>query len=237
MQAIPEDQVHETKTKHRSASSDDSDDESPSRPENKPKPISLEEKLADDQELGAIGILNLGEMNLTDKDVPLIMERAISEKKCIGLILRDNDLTSSGVKTLVDEFLSVKSKLKFLSLSNNLKVGDLGVEHVARFSKANRWLTFLSIPHTGMTDRGVQILADILCDNDDEAPKTSLEKLHISFNKAITDESLPILLEIIQKNQTLKLLYIQNCSLSDAARRRLRKAASKKKSKKFHLID
>ena len=237
MQTIHEDQVDEAKTKHSTASSDDSDGESPSRQENKPKPISLEEKLADDQELGAIGILNLGEMNLTDKDVPLIVERVISEKKCIGLILRDNDLTSCGVQTLVDEFLSVKSKLKFLSLSNNLRVGDSGIAHVARFLKANRSLTFLSIPHTGMTDRGVQILADILCDSEDEPSNTSLEKLHISFNKAITDESLPILIDIIQKNHTLKLLYIQNCSLSEAARRRLRKVALKKKSRKFHLID
>lgn len=217
---------------------DESDGESNSPQISKPKYASLQDKLAEDHELEAIGILNLCEMNLTDKDVPLIVQRALcEEKKCIGLILRDNDLTPYGVKILVDELLSVKSKLRYLSFSNNSRIGDLGVEHVARFLKVNRSMTFLSIPHTGMTDRGVQILADILCDNDDEPSSTCLEKLHISFNKDITDESLPILLDIIQKNQTLKLLYIQNCSLSDKARRRLRKAASKKKNRKLNLID
>ena len=88
-----------------------------------------------------------------------------------------------------------------------------------------------------MTNCGVQILADVLCGIDNNFLCTSLEKLHISFNRAITDESLEIFLELMEKNQTLKILYVQNCSLSEKVRRCLRKATLKKKNRKFNLSD
>lgn len=204
--------------------------------ETKPKHVSLEEKLADDHELEAIGISNLSQMSLTDKDVPLIVERVLSKvDKCIGIILRENQLTSYGVKILVDEFIATKSKLKYLSLSNNPRIGDAGVEQLVRFLRVNRSMLFLSIPNTGITDHSVRILADVLCGSEDHSIPSSLEKLHISYNKAIGDESVPALVQIIEKNQTLKLLSVQNCNLSEKARRQLRKSVTQRKNRKFNL--
>ena len=68
-------------------------------------------------------------------------------------------------------------------------MGDSGIEHLARLLRANRTMTFLSLPNTGITDRGVRMLADVLCDIDSDSPCAALEKLHISFNKEITDAS------------------------------------------------
>ena len=198
----------------------------------------MEDKLADDHELDIIGILNLSSMNLTDYDVPVIIQRALWEqKKCIGIILRDNALTAIGVKMLVDELLMAKTKLKYLGLSNNIGITDTGIEHLARLLKESRSMTFLSLLNTGITNRGVRMLADVLCGVDPDASRPPLEKLYISFNKAITDESMEALLEILEKNETLKILCLQNCGLSDRARRRLRHMAAKKKKRKFSLTE
>ncbi|CAF3388606.1 unnamed protein product [Rotaria socialis] len=203
------------------------------------KLVSLEEKLAENQELNIIGIMNLSSMNLTDDDIPSILQRAFVEqkKKCIGLILRDNGLTSVGVRMLVDALLATRTKLAYLSFSNNAAIGDRGIEHLARLLQTNRSITFLASPNTGMTDRSVRLLADILCNVDPKSSCSPLEKLHISFNKSITDESLEALTQILEQNQTLKVLSVQHCGLSDKGRRRLRHASAKKKKKKFSLSE
>ncbi|CAF2945284.1 unnamed protein product [Rotaria sp. Silwood2] len=203
-----------------------------------PKDISLEEKLADNREMEILGIMNLSSMNITDHDMILIIQRAFYDykSKCIGLILRNNDLTSIGVKMLVDTLISSRTKLKYLSFSNNPNIGDKGVEYLTNLLQKNRSLTFLALPNTGMTDYGVRLLADVLCGVNDDSTCPPLEKLHISFNKLITDQSIEALIQIIEQNQTLKLLSLQYCSLSDKVRRKLRKAVTKKK-KKFSLSE
>lgn len=215
---------------------DENRSESPSKA--LPKVLTLEEKLSDTSEIDTIGNLNLSAMKLTDGDVRKIIQRGPWEhKKCIGIILRDNDLTAFGVHLLIDGLIAAKAKLQYLSLSNNPRMGDAGIEHLVRFLKTNRAMTLLSIPNTGITDRGVRMLADALCGADPGAPSVGLEKLHISFNKLITDESVDSLLEILSKNQTLKNLCVQNCNLTDSGRDRLRKASIKKKKKRFSLSD
>lgn len=199
----------------------------------------LEEKLANDHEFDAIGIMNLASMNLTDNDLPAILQRAFcgGPKKCSGLILRDNALTSEGVRVIVDATLAMRMNLKYLSFSNNPRIGDAGLEHLIRLLQKPRSIVFLSIPDTGITDRGVRLLADILCGGGEtDAPCPSLEKLYISGNKAITDDSLEALLQILEQNSVLKLLSVEHCSLSEAARRRLKQAGTKMKKRKFSLV-
>lgn len=178
-------------------------------------------------------------MNLTDQDVPAILQRAFRSKKksCIGLILRDNALTSVGVKLLVDRLLVSSVHFRYISLSNNVGVKDAGIEQLARLVRKSRSLTFLALPDTGMTDRGVRLLADALCNTAEKSSSAPLEKLYISFNKLITDESVPALTEILQNNQTLKVLSLQHCSLSEKARQRLRQVGLKKKKRKFSLVE
>jgi hypothetical protein len=87
-----------------------------------------------------------------------------------------------------------------------------------------------------MTDRGVRLLADVLCGADPESTiPAPLQKLYISFNKEITDESLEPLLQILEQNRKLKVLSLEHCSLSDKAHQILRQAAIKLKKKKFSL--
>jgi hypothetical protein len=200
--------------------------------------VPLEDRLAHDNELDVTGIMNLSSMNVTDHDLPMIIQRAFGEgrKKCTGLILRDNSVTSEGVKMIVNAVLATRTNLKYLSFSNNSDIGDAGIEHLVRLLQQNRSLVFLAIPHTGMTDRGVRLLADVFCGVDADSSSPPLEKLYISFNKLITDESLEAIIQILEQNQTLKVLSVEHCSLSDTARKRLRQVGSKKK-KKFSLSE
>jgi len=204
--------------------------------------VLLEDRLAHDNELAVTGIMNLSSMNVTDNDLPMIIQRAFGggRNKCSGLILRDNSLTSYGVKMIVDAVIAVRANLKYLSFSNNSDIGDAGVEHLVRLLQNNRTIIFLALPNTGMTDRGVRLLADVLCNVDDDADSSSsppLEKLYVSFNKLVTDESMEAILQILEQNHTLKVLSVEHCSLSDRARKRLRQMGSKMKKKKFSLSE
>jgi len=206
--------------------------------ETKQKNVNLEAKLDQYDELNTDGTLDLSSSYVTDIGVPLIIQRAFQneKKKCIRLILRDNALTSVGVKMLVDELLRIPNNLRNLGLSANPNIGDTGVEHLVRLLETNRSITLLALHNTGITDRGVRLLANVLCHVSTDSI-TFLEKLYISFNKSITDESVETLIQILEQNHTLKVLSLQHCGLSDRARRRLRLVTAKKKKKKFHLSD
>ncbi|UJR07523.1 hypothetical protein I4U23_011811 [Adineta vaga] len=181
----------------------------------------LKDKLANDNELKMTGILNLSSMNLIDNDLPLIIQEIFyrQENNCTGLILRNNFFSSNGIKILVDDLLLTKTNLKCLCLSNNRDIGDKAIEHLIRLLQKNPSLTLLALPQTGITDYGVRLLADVLCEFN-----LSLEKLDISFNRFITDQSLEALLDIVGQHQTLKELSIQYCSLSDEALQDLKDA-------------
>ena len=201
------------------------------------KIVRLQEKLTHDHELDITGILNLSSMNLTDNDLPLIIHRIFysEQKKCTGLILRGNNLSSVGVKMLVDDLLLTRTNIQCLCLSNNSDVGDTGIEQVIRLLQRNRSLNLLALPNTGITDHAVRLLADTLCRVNTNLSCSPLGKLDISFNKSITDESVEALVQIMKQNQTLKVLSLQYCSLSEKAREQLRQISSKKKKKKIRL--
>jgi Ran GTPase-activating protein (RanGAP) involved in mRNA processing and transport len=158
------------------------------------------------------------------------------KKKYTNLVLRDNALTSMGVKILVDELLTTPTCLRNLGLSSNPGIRDASVEHLVRLLQESRSITLLALHNTGITNRGVRLLADVLCDTNTNSSSV-LEKLYISFNKLITDQSLEALIQILKQNQTLKVFSLQHCSLSDKARRRLRQIGIKKKKRKFSLSE
>ena len=202
------------------------------------KNVQLEDHLENDNEFDITGILNLSCMNVTDSDLPTVVQRAFwaGPKKCTGLILRDNSLTANGVRIVVDTIITGRACLKYLSFSSNPDIGDAGVEHIVRLLQKRRSIIFLALPRTGITDYGVKLLADVLGGTDpDSTNPPSLEKLYISVNKGITDESIDPLLQILEQNQRLKILAIQYCSISDKGYRRLKHAAAKLKKKKFSL--
>ncbi len=208
---------------------------------NEEKQINLDdfdEKFDQEDELDIDTTMDLSSLSLTDNEIPEIMHRVLRQEKknYTNLVLRDNTITSMGVKILVDELLTTPRCLKNIGLSSNPDIGDAGVEHLIRLLQGSRTVTFLALHNTGITDRGVRLLADALCDAETNSPSV-LRKLYISFNKFITDESLEALIQILEHNQTLRVFSLQHCSLSDKARRRLRHICAKKKKRKFQFSD
>ncbi|CAF3438314.1 unnamed protein product [Rotaria socialis] len=135
---------------------------------------------------------------------------------------------------LVDRLLMEPMSVKNLGLSSNPDIRDDGIAHLVGLLRSNRSITTLAMHNTGITDQGIGLLADVLCDT---KTRPALEKLYISFNKSITDNSLESLTHILEQNQTLTLLSLQHCSLSDRARQRLRRLNKKKNKKKFKLSE
>lgn len=198
----------------------------------------LEKKFSNGDGLDLGGTADLSSLKVIDSDIPWIIERIFrqEDKNCVQLILRDNYLTAHGVKLLVDELLRAPTKLRSLILSNNAGIGDVGIQHCARLIQASRSLTLLGLHYTGMTDRSVRTLADVLCREASESPPARLEKLYISFNQSITDNSFDALVQILEGHKKLKTLGLQRCNLSDDTCQQLKQVAIKNK-KKLNLSD
>lgn len=199
----------------------------------KPKKISWQERLADDREYNITGVMNLSSMNLTDNDMPIVIKKALKRHKteCIGFILCYNELTAIGLKMLVDALVARRAQLKYLNLSNNPNLGDAAIEHLIYYFQNFSSMTFLAVSNTGMTDHGVRLLADSICNTVIGSCGPPLEKLYLSFNDFITDESLEALLQILEQNQTLKRFSVRYCRLSDESRQLLRETCTKKRKK------
>ena len=195
--------------------------------------LPLEKKFSNGDGLDLGGTADLSSLNVIDSDILWIIERVFRQENtsCVQLILRDNYLTAHGVKLLVDELLRAPTKLRSLILSNNAAIGDIGIEHCARLIQASRSLTLLGLHYTGMTDRSVRILADVLCREAPDFPPARLEKLYISFNQSITDDSFDALVQILEGHKKLKTLGLQRCNLSDDICQQLKQVAIKNKKK------
>lgn len=206
--------------------------------ETEQKNVQLMDKLIEYSRSNISSTMDLSSLNVTDDDIFVIFKVIYRGRRRIyrNLILRDNALTPIGVKNLVDSLLKIRTNLRNIGLSNNLDIGDEGFEHIIRLLRESRSITILALHYTGITDQSIRLLANVLCDTDTNS-FSPLEKLYISFNKGITDESFQSLVQILEENQTLKAIGLQHCSLSDRARRRLRTVVTKKKKRRFSFAD
>jgi Ran GTPase-activating protein (RanGAP) involved in mRNA processing and transport len=115
------------------------------------------------------------------------------------------------------------SILQHLYLGQN-DITDIGIEYLAEMLKTNRMLTWLWLSGNEIGNRGVKLLADTIANHNN-----SLEWLFLNSNKGIDDSSVDVLISMLKRNHSLKTIYINNCSLSDAAKQKLREATKTRK--------
>lgn len=84
-------------------------------------------------------------------------------------------------------------------------------------------LTTLYLNDNGIGNQGVTYLADALCQS-----KANLRKLYLQNNKRITNESMSILIEMFEKNQSLTTFWLTSCNITEDGRQRLQKETSSK---------
>ena len=172
-------------------------------------------------------------MNIIDDQIPFIIDKCSKKKykKCFGLILRNNLLTSDGMKLLVQLLINSKINFKYFSFAENPNIGDQGMEYFISLLEYNKSINFVALTNTGITDHSLHLLAKTFSN---VKFSFSIEKLYLSFNPLITDQSIESIVIIIQSIPTLQLLSLRNCNLSDTIKKNLKQTL--KKFKKTNLI-
>lgn len=188
--------------------------------------------------------INLDRLNLTDQDMDIVVREAIINKQCRKLSLENNSITSNGAMSIiggltdnttletlilynnrlldlgvnsVSNALSTNnSYLKILSIGSN-SITDLGVKYLCQMLKTNQSLILLGLVFNEITDQGVRLLADTLINTNQ-----TLEILHLSKNKMISDSSFESVNQMLKRNHKLKELWIQQCNLSNMTKEKLR---------------
>jgi hypothetical protein len=160
-------------------------------------------------------------MHLTDRDVPIVVRRAIRKKKSSSLSLATNRITADGIRVLVDALESNRS-LTHLILSMN-PIGDDGVKWIGKLLAQTQTLYHLALSDTNITDSGLTTITDVL-----RTTNTSLRCLDLRSNTSITDASVDSLLSMVDRNQTLSACRLDNCSFTPDGKEKLREAKSVK---------
>ena len=173
----------------------------------------------------------------------IVVQEAMVQKQCTQLYLSENRITSEGVSVLANGLQNNKtleqlylygnrifdlgvasltrsindSALKTLSLGFT-GITDKSVQSLSEMLKTNRTLTHLLLSNNEIGNRGVRILAHVLIHHN-----TSLERLDIDLNTAVNDLSVDYLVAVLKYNRVLEGLNVSNCSLSESSKRKLRK--------------
>jgi Ran GTPase-activating protein (RanGAP) involved in mRNA processing and transport len=144
------------------------------------------------------------------------------------LYLTDNNLSDTGIQALVKTLSLSNSRVDLLSLQNT-GITEKGAKYIAEMLKTNATLQNLLLGWNDISDRGVDVLANVLTHHN-----TTLVRLLLQNNKLVSDSSVDSLVKMLQYNQTLDTLDIGECNLSNKGKERLRQVTRSKNI--FNLI-
>ena len=150
--------------------------------------------------------LYVGEMDLTDVDVPFLVRGAIDGKNTSYLDCNHNSITGDGARLIAD-VLPRNTSLKVLRLWSN-QLWDVGAGHIARALCANRTLSMLCLATNGLTDVAARDLGEMLQVN------TNLSVLYLD-NNIIGNAGMRSLMEAMCSNRSLRKLYLDCNMISD----------------------
>jgi Ran GTPase-activating protein (RanGAP) involved in mRNA processing and transport len=179
----------------------------------------------------------------------IVVEYAIKRKQCTELELGSNRIAFIGTWTLAEALMNNKT-LKYICLWNNslcddsinylvqalsnnnntlaiLNLGknnitDIGAEELAKMLRTNQILTELYLGENQISNEGVRMLAHSI-----ENYNRTLERLSLLSNQSVSDGCVRHLLQMINRNNTLKELSVNNCDLSKTGKGILQMAARK----------
>ena len=188
--------------------------------------------------------------SLNDDDMGFVVHEGVKNKQCTELSVWGNDLTSQGaailakglennttlahlylsnncisdvgVRSLTQALAKCNATLKMLDLGNN-GITDLGAQYLAEMLRTNTTLLQLVLSGNKITDRGAQLLAHV-----QTGFNSSLEELYLSRNHFVCTSTVNVLVEMLLQNQSLRKLFLQGCSLSQAELERLQEIATVK---------
>ncbi|CAF0813158.1 unnamed protein product [Rotaria sordida] len=177
--------------------------------------------------------ITLNGQQLNDRDMEFICKKGIIDKRCCKLQLEYNSISAKGATNLADGLYG-NTTLMELQLSNNRisdigahalaqvlsinnytldllelhsnNITDEGAEYLAQMLKINKTITLLGLGSNRIGDRGVRLLTSaITCYNE------TLQWLHLSSNKLITDGCVNELIEMLKNNHSLYAVWLNDC--------------------------
>lgn len=119
--------------------------------------------------------------------------------------LGDNKITCNGTSLLFESLLKNRIKINKINIYAN-QINDDCMEMIGEYVKFNKDLSVLGLSYNHITDNGIEILSPFLIG------LTSLRSFKLSGNKGITNESIPILINILQ-NSFIDDLVVQDTSI------------------------
>ena len=196
--------------------------------------------------------VDLSRWHLIDQDIPIIIKDIILAQKCTELWLYNNELTAHGASLLALGLINNSSltsldlsfnhisdlgvwaltqvllpdrcsSIRILFLSKN-GITDQGVIYLAEMLKTNQTVTELWLSNNEISNQGVKHLSTALIDHN-----RTLKFLSLSMNQLITDLCLDGVISMLEKNPTLKKLWIKDCHLSDTGKTRLKTHSQEKR--------
>ena len=201
-------------------------------------------------------MIDLENQELTDYDMDTIVKKVIKKGQCNKLWLPGNKITCVGASILATglqnnstlerlflygnflEDKGIRSLSTSLAMNNNVLkilnlqetgITDYGIEYLADMLKRNTTLTVLWLSKNRISDLGVHRLANSLAHYNH-----TLECLDLSKNR-ITDSSVNALQDMIRHNQSLDELSLYDCKLSRVGKETLQKIARTKKKFKIFV--
>ncbi|CAF2045134.1 unnamed protein product [Rotaria magnacalcarata] len=196
--------------------------------------------------------VDLSSKKIGDQDMNVLCKKVIVDKKCGKLRLERNEISGEGAKILADRLYNNTSLVE-LNLSNN-QISDIGTHDLAQaLSIDNQTLEWLDLDSNNITDEGAGYLADMLKTNTTiqmlslgsnaigdrgvrqltstiTPDNKTLQCLNLASNKLITDACINDLIEMIQRTQSIRVVWLNNCSLSKNAIVKLRQAVDEKEN-------
>jgi len=106
---------------------------------------------------------------------------------------RSNNITSKGASLLFDILNECKLFVERINLSSNW-LDDNCMESLGEFIQNSQTIKDINIGYNKITDKGIEILLPYLIGN------ITIKGLNIYGNEGITDKSVLLLIEIIQKS-------------------------------------
>jgi hypothetical protein len=191
-------------------------------------------------------------------EIKVVVQQLIIEKQCRDLFLRESGVTSQGA-SIISEALHLNNTLQRLFMSHN-RIGDIGTQALAQALSGNNNVTLkqLCLGDNGITDEGIEYLADMLISNktlthlwlfsneiSDRGLKRlaevlmnnnrTLQVLSLEWNKFRSDSSVDILVSMLKINPSLTELNLNSCKLSKTAIKQLKTVAKTKKNFKLTI--
>lgn len=189
----------------------------------------------------------LSNMNLSDQDMQIIVNEALSNQQCVELDLSSNRFTSEGARILATA-LEQNTVIELLDLNTN-RIKDEGVEYLVAALRTCHSLIHLRLGTNAITDIGAEYLSRLLVENErikllelssneltsrgiialaQAVPHTCLEYFYMDGNRQINDECIDVIIVMIREAKSLRGISLLDNDFSSKGKEKLRKVVKNK---------